>query len=251
MVIAVDVAVTAGPDEVADFQVALLRHHVGQKRIAGDVERHAQEDVCASLVQLTAKLTFAARNCWGSHVKLKKRMARHERHLGQLGHIPSADDDASRIGVGFERVNHIADLVDVLAIRCRPATPLHTIHRTQVAVGAGPFVPNRAATLGQPVVVARTGEKPQQLDDDGFQVNFFGGDQRKTLAQIETHLVPEHAARASAGAVGFFDPVRVHVAHEIFVGGGDGGGSHGESLKRSFMAHSITNEDLIPEDWPS
>jgi hypothetical protein len=45
--------------------------------------------------------------------------------------------------------------------------------------------------------------------------------------------------------------VCVHVAHEIFVGGGDGGGSHGESLKRSFMAHSITNEDLIPEDWTS
>ncbi len=152
--VAVNVAIAAGPHKVAHLQVALLRHHVGQKRIAGDVERHAQEDVCASLVQLTAKLTFAA---WGSgwcHVKLKKRVARHERHLGQVGHIPSADDDAARIGVGFERVNHIADLVDVLAIRCRPATPLHTIHRTQVAVGAGPFVPNRAATLGQPVVVA-------------------------------------------------------------------------------------------------
>ena len=65
-------------------------------------------------------------------------------------------------------------------------------------------------------------------------MNFFGGDQRKALAQIEAHLVAEHTARAGAGAVGFFDPMRVDMAHEIFIGGGDGGGSHAQSLKRSF-----------------
>ena len=82
-------------------------------------------------------------------------------------------------------------------------------------------------------------------------MHLFRGDQRKSLAQIEAHLMPEHAARAGAGAVGFFNALRVHMAHEIFVGGGDDGGSHGESLKRRFMAHSIKNEDLKPEDWAS
>jgi hypothetical protein len=45
--------------------------------------------------------------------------------------------------------------------------------------------------------------------------------------------------------------VCIHMAHEIFVGRGDGGGSHGESLKRSFMAHLIKNEDLKLEEWAS
>jgi hypothetical protein len=47
----------------------------------------------------------------------------------------------------------------------------------------------------------------------------------------------KHAARAGAGAVGFFNPMRVDMAHEIFVGGGDGGGgggsAHQQSVKRS------------------
>ena len=42
-VIVVDVAVAAGPDEVAHLQAALLGQHMGQQRVAGDVEGHAQE----------------------------------------------------------------------------------------------------------------------------------------------------------------------------------------------------------------
>ena len=38
VVVAVDVTVTAGPDEVAHVQVALLRHQVGEQGVAGDVE---------------------------------------------------------------------------------------------------------------------------------------------------------------------------------------------------------------------
>ena len=55
-------------------------------------------------------------------------------------------------------------------------------------------------------------------------MHLFCGDQREALAQIETHLVPEHAARAGTGAVGLFNAMRVHMAHEIFVGRGDGVG---------------------------
>ena len=80
-------------------------------------------------------------------------------------------------------------------------------------------------------------------------MNFFGGDQREALAQIETHLMAEHTARAGAGAVGLFNPMRVDVAHEIFVGGGDGGGSHGESLKRSFLRVPSRKEDLTPDAY--
>ena len=39
--VGIEVAVAAGPHELADFQSALLRQHVGEQRIGGDVERHA------------------------------------------------------------------------------------------------------------------------------------------------------------------------------------------------------------------
>ena len=45
--------------------------------------------------------------------------------LLQSGHVPCTDDDASGIRVGFQRLDHIADLVDVLAIRRGPTAPLH------------------------------------------------------------------------------------------------------------------------------
>ena len=92
--VAVDVAVAAGPDKVAHIQVALLRQHVGQQRVAGDVERHTQENVGTALVQLAAQpATFTGRLGWGD-IKLKEGMARHERHLVQIGHVPGAYDDA-------------------------------------------------------------------------------------------------------------------------------------------------------------
>jgi hypothetical protein len=54
--VAVDMAVAAGPDEVADVEVALLREHVREQGVARDVERHAEEDVGAALVELAAEL---------------------------------------------------------------------------------------------------------------------------------------------------------------------------------------------------
>ena len=54
VVVAVDVTVATGPDKVADIQVALLRHHVREQCVAGDIEGHTQENISAALVQLTA-----------------------------------------------------------------------------------------------------------------------------------------------------------------------------------------------------
>ncbi len=54
-VVVVDVAVAARPDQVADLEVALLREHVREKRVARDVERDAEEHVRASLVDLAAQ----------------------------------------------------------------------------------------------------------------------------------------------------------------------------------------------------
>jgi len=73
-------------------------------------------------------------------------------------------------------------------------------------------------------------QKPQQLDDDGLQKDLLGGDERKALVQVKTHLVAKHAARAGAGAVTLLHATRVDVAHEVFIlaaNGAGAGAAHG------------------------
>ena len=43
--------------------------------------------------------------------------------------------------------------------------------------------------------------------DNGFEMQFLGGDQGKTRAQIEAHLIAEDRAGAGAGAVALFHTV--------------------------------------------
>ena len=57
-VVLVDMRVAEGVDEVARLQAADLRHHHGQQSVAGDIERHAEEDVGAALVELATEPAF-------------------------------------------------------------------------------------------------------------------------------------------------------------------------------------------------
>src|SRR5487761_632312 len=47
----VEMAVAARPDELAGLEAALLREHVGEQRVARDVERHAEEHIGTALVE--------------------------------------------------------------------------------------------------------------------------------------------------------------------------------------------------------
>src|SRR3546814_2234722 len=70
--------VAARPDELARLQIALLRQHVQQQRIARDVEGQAKEDVAGTLVQLQAQPAV-------HHRCLKQAMAgRSEEHTSEL-----------------------------------------------------------------------------------------------------------------------------------------------------------------------
>ena len=127
VVIAVNVAIAAGPDEVTHIQIALLGHHVCEQGVAGDVEGHAQENVGAALVQLAAQTATLTRVLGGGDIKLEKRMARHQGHLVEFSHVPSTDDDAARVGVGLQGLDDFRNLVDVTAIWGGPAAPLHAV----------------------------------------------------------------------------------------------------------------------------
>src|SRR6185295_5339800 len=95
----IEMAIATGPHEVADLEIALLREHVREQRIRGDIERHAQKNVRAALVELAAQ--FVVR-----HVELEERVAGHELHLVELAHVPGADDDAARIRIRAQLSDH-------------------------------------------------------------------------------------------------------------------------------------------------
>ena len=75
------------------------------------------------------------------------------------------------------------------------------IDRTEVTVFIGPLVPDRDSVVLEILDIGVACNEPQKLVDYRFEVHFLGGEQRKALAQVETHLVAEHALRAGAGAV--------------------------------------------------
>ena len=56
VVVAVNVAVAAGPDKVAHLHIALLCHHMRQQCVAGNVKWHTQKYVGTALLHLMA--------CW-------------------------------------------------------------------------------------------------------------------------------------------------------------------------------------------
>ncbi len=192
---------------------------MGEERITRDVEGHPEKDVRTTLVQLAAETTTTTGLCGWRHVELEEGVAGHQGHLGQLGHVPGAHDDAAAVGVLLELLHHFGDLVDVATVRCRPTAPLHAVDRTKVAIRTSPLVPNGDATFLQPARIAVAAQKPQQFQHDGFPPDPFGGDQWKAGAQVKAHLVAENALGASTGAVTFGHTVLVDMAHEVFVGG--------------------------------
>ena len=109
--------VAAGPDEVTHLQVRLLGHHLGEQRVGGNVERHTQEDVGAALVHLAREPAF-------SHVELEERVAGLQGHAVEVRDVPGAHDEAARVRVAGELLQHAADLVYVTAVRRGPGTPL-------------------------------------------------------------------------------------------------------------------------------
>src|SRR5574337_604766 len=209
--VVVQVRITQGMHEIAHAQAADLRHHVGEQRIAGDVERHAEKNVAGALVQLAAELAVR-------HVELEQGMAGQQRHLRQLAHVPGADDQPARIGVAPNLLDHPADLVDRATVDGGPGAPLPPVDRTELAMFIGPFVPDAHAVLFQVGDVGVAAQEPDQLVHDRLQVQLLGGDQRKTLRKIETHLPAEHAARAGAGAVRLFGAMSEDVLKQIEIG---------------------------------
>ena len=94
-------------------KVALLRNQVRQQGIGGDVEGHAQENIRRALIELTRQFSI-------SDIKLKKTMARRERHFIKIRRVPRRHHKTPRVGIAFNLVDHPLDLINRAAIRLGP-----------------------------------------------------------------------------------------------------------------------------------
>ncbi|MNN40055.1 hypothetical protein D3C81_1541150 [compost metagenome] len=144
-------------------------------------------------------------------------MARRQRHLLDQRRVPRRDDQPARVRVVLDHRDQVADLVDRFAVGRRPVAPLVAVHRAEVAVGVGPLVPDAHAVVLQVLDVGVALQEPQQLVDDRLEVALLGGHQREALAQVEAHLVAEHAVGAGAGTVALEGAGLAHQAHQVEV----------------------------------
>ena len=169
------------------------------------------------------------------HIELEQRMARGQRHISQIGNVPRTDDVPARIRHGLDGVDHSAELVDMAATRCRPGPPLVAVDGAQLTVGIGPLIPDRHSLLVQPLDIGRALNEPQQLGDDRPGVKLLGREQRKTLTQVEAHLVAKRAQCPGAGAVTLLGAVCEDVVQQVEVG------LHGSSLLSYDGQHELAD----------
>ena len=81
-VIHVQMRISEGMNECSRLKSTHLSHHVCQQRIGGNVEWNAEEDISASLVQLTIQLAIG-------DMELEEGMTRHQCHLIEFTNVPS------------------------------------------------------------------------------------------------------------------------------------------------------------------
>ena len=195
-------------DEVARLEARHLRHHLEEQSVGGDVERNAQEDIRAALVELEAQSAIR-------HVELEEGVARRQVHPFEVRHVPSADDDTARVRVLLEGPYHLRYLVDMPAVIVRPGAPLVSVDMSEVTVRVRPFVPDTHTMLLQVLHVRVALQEPEQFIDDGFQVKLLRREQGKTLLQIEAHLMSENADSTRTCAVALLRALVQHTLQKI------------------------------------
>ena len=204
----IDVGVACRVHEIAGAESADLRHHHREKGITGDVEGNAEEGVCTALIELAGKPSVG-------NVELEQHMARRQVHVIQIGNIPCGDYHAPRIGRVLDLVYHLLNLVDVSPAIVGPRTPLVAVDVSEPAVGICPFIPNTHAVVLQILDVGIAAKEPYQFVDDGFQMQFLGRQQGKSVFQAETHLVAKDRNGTRAGAVAFLHTFRQNAVQQV------------------------------------
>lgn len=202
-VIEIDMGIAKCMREYARGQLAFFGHHRHQERVARHIEGHAKGHVGRALIELAIEPAV-------DDVKLKHHMAWRKSHFFDVGHIPRADDDAPGIGVVFDQVDGLLDLVDMLAAvkafvarlhEFRPASPLIAVYGTQLAAFISPRVPDWSVLRQFIINIGRAAQKPEELAQNTREIDLFGRQERKALTQVVFRLHAEYGDCSCAGAV--------------------------------------------------
>src|SRR5690606_8237751 len=79
--VVVDVYIAKCVYILPDLQAANLSHHHLKQCVAGDIEGNTKKHIGTALIKLQRQLTVG-------HIKLEKRVAGRQRHIGDFGNIP-------------------------------------------------------------------------------------------------------------------------------------------------------------------
>src|SRR5262249_55933280 len=116
--------------------------------------------------------------------------------------------------------DQIIDLIHSRAVCPSPIPPLRAIHASELAFFIGLFIPNRYPMLIKITNVRITAQEPQQLVEDGFDVQLFRREQRKpwsVRAQIKSGWSSEHRQRSLTRAILAWPAVIEHQPKQIVI----------------------------------
>lgn len=248
VVVVVDVDVATRPDELAQFQTALVCDHHRQQCVAGDIERHPEEHVTAPLVQLARQLAI-------DHVELEQGVARRQRRIRNILRIPGCNHVSARVRVLLDLLDHVGDLVDHPALALLPLAPLRSVDLPDVPVLGrelivleytlgvgldlllplvrvldgnllagidqpgleGPLRPDGHTVLQKEADVGVPTQEPNQLDGHPLEVDLLRGEERKRFRQVIPDLAPEDTGCPGASTVVLVSTVGENIPKEVLV----------------------------------
>lgn len=184
-VIEVDVRIAYGVDEIAWTQACDLRYHVKEEGIAGDVEWDSEEHVGRALIELQGETAIA-------NIELIEAMTWRECHAVNLVDLPGTDDETTTVWVCLNLLNDVKQLVVMAAVSTFPITPLLAVDWPEfTGDGIAPLAPDVDILIFEYLGIGRSRDKPQKLLEDAACEHLFGGYERETFGEIETHLGTE------------------------------------------------------------
>src|ERR1044072_4189651 len=107
-----------------------MRYGMSQQSVGADIERHSEESIRRTLVELAVYELGILFN-----FELKERMTGRQVHQLTLRGVPARDDQATRVRVPFDVVDEARKLVNAVSLRIVAAkgTAEVAVHRPQIA----------------------------------------------------------------------------------------------------------------------
>ncbi len=184
----IDVDIAESQDELVRYEAGHLSYEVEHQSVGSDIERHPQEHVTATLEHVQGELAVG-------HEELVDDVAGRQSHLIQLPGVPGCDDQTAVIGIFFDFLNYLGDLIHGGAVRFAPGSPLDAVDATEVTIEFGfgfPIIsvgigcPDFAAKFPENIVVAVAGHEPEEFRGYTAESQLLGGGGGESVSHAET-----------------------------------------------------------------